>query len=182
MKQYIKTGEAITIDSYPYGRLRCKAFFSVEFSPKHGFRSVFQTINPKNGQLNAPKKGTYAPMIAAYLDTETGHAGFDHFSMYNKEDGVQFFSFLGERPDLFSDDQHDHLKLYALAQIKLEAHGLVRYCKVPVTEAIAIVEPLTKALVNCIKEKTGIKAILPLVASMYDNAEKAREVHDIEAA
>lgn len=182
MKQYVKTGETITIDSYPYGRLRCKAFFSVEFSPKHGFRTVFQTINPKNGRLNAPKKGTYAPMIAAYLDTETGHAEFHYFSMYNREDGLPFFSFLAERPDLFTDEQHDHLKIYALAQIKLEAKCLVRYCKVPVAEAIAIVEPVTKALVACIKEKTDIKAILPLVEAMYENAEKAREVHDTQAA
>lgn len=182
MKQYVKTGETITIDSYPYGRLRCKAFFSVEFSPKHGFRTVFQTINPKNGRLNAPKKGTYAPMIVANLDTETERAGFHYYSVRNKETALPFFSFLAERPDLFTDEQHDHLKIYALAQIKLEANCLVRYCKVPVTEAIAIVEPITKALVACIKEKTNIKAILPLVESMYENAEKAREVHNTQAA
>lgn len=182
MKTYVKTGEKIEIESYPYGRLRTKAYFSVEFSSKHGFRSVFQTVNPKNGRLNAPKKGTYAPMIVAYLDTETAHAEFAFFRMYNKEDAVAFFSFLAEHSDLFSDEQLEHLKLYALAQIKLKAHGLVRYCKVPVAEAIQIVEPLTKALVACIKEKTDIKAILSLVKPMYENAEKAQEVHDTEAA
>lgn len=45
--------------NYPYGRLRTEARFSVEFLPKKGFRSVFQTVNPKNNRENAPKKGTY---------------------------------------------------------------------------------------------------------------------------
>ena len=182
MKQYIKTGETITIDSYPYGRLRCKAFFSVEFSPKHGFRSVFQTINPKNGQLNAPKKGTYKPLMAAYLDTETGHAGFSSRRMYNGQDSLHFLSFLSEHEELFTDEQIEHLKIYALARMKQEASSLVRYCKVPVSEAIRIVEPMTRGLVDCIKNKTSVTPLVPILEQMFEDAEKSRQQFDNEAA
>jgi hypothetical protein len=55
------------VDSYPYGRLRCKAFFWIEYKQSHGFRPVFQTINPKTGRLNAVKNGQYASSGIFYL-------------------------------------------------------------------------------------------------------------------
>lgn len=74
--QKVNTLEKVEVSSYPYGRLRTKAYFSIEFNPKHGFRSVFQTINPKNGVLNKPSKSTY---------------GFFMYSQVSqKEDGDNF--------------------------------------------------------------------------------------------
>lgn len=66
-------GSVQTVESYPYGRLRCKAFFSIEFKKKQGFRTVFQTINPKNDRLNAQKYSTYTDFAFNYLCPETGH-------------------------------------------------------------------------------------------------------------
>lgn len=65
---------AYKVDSYPYGSLRCKIWFWIEFGgEKKGYRFVSQTENPKNGRMNAPKKGTYALLAAnMYLD-ENGH-------------------------------------------------------------------------------------------------------------
>jgi hypothetical protein len=59
MNTYYHTTKKAIVDSYPYGRLRATAFFSLEFKKGKGFRSVFQTINPKNNRLNAPKYSTY---------------------------------------------------------------------------------------------------------------------------
>lgn len=56
----VNTLEKIEVSNYPYGGMRTKAFFSIEFNEKRGFRNVFQTINPKNGVLNKPKKSTYS--------------------------------------------------------------------------------------------------------------------------
>lgn len=63
-----------TVESYPYGRLRCKAFFWIEFKKSHGFRSVFQTINPKTDRLNAAKNGQYTSSGIAFLTQ--GEDGF----------------------------------------------------------------------------------------------------------
>lgn len=54
-----KTDEKITVENYPYGRLQCKATFSLEFKEAKGYRTVRQTINPKTGRINNPKKSTY---------------------------------------------------------------------------------------------------------------------------
>jgi hypothetical protein len=66
------TGEYST-DDYPYGRLRATAKFSVEFNPKKGFRSVFQTKNPKTGRINKPKKGTYQEFLYLVQNPANDH-------------------------------------------------------------------------------------------------------------
>lgn len=60
-------------NDYPYGGLRTIAFFSIEFKPRNGFRSVFQTVNPKNNRLNAEKKGTYCDFMYLIRNEENGH-------------------------------------------------------------------------------------------------------------
>ncbi len=52
----------LTTNDYPYGRLRATAFFNIEHT-KNGFREVFQTINPKDGRENKPKKSTCYSMM-----------------------------------------------------------------------------------------------------------------------
>lgn len=72
---------------YPYGRLRTSKYFSIEFNSKHGFRSVEQTINPKNGRLNAPKKATYNNGLCFLIqEAETGYYKFRAFNVFGTED------------------------------------------------------------------------------------------------
>ena len=54
------TFNKIEVVNYPYGGLKTKAYFSIEFNEKKGFRSIFQTIDPKTDRLNNPKKSTYS--------------------------------------------------------------------------------------------------------------------------
>jgi hypothetical protein len=65
---------AYEVADYPYGfRLRCKIRYWLEQRPKHGFRLVSQTTNPKRGDSwNKPKAGTYSTLAVMYLD-EQGH-------------------------------------------------------------------------------------------------------------
>lgn len=81
---------AYLVESYPYGSLRCKIKFWLEFTPKKGFRFVSRTQNPKNGVWNAPKKSTYAPVGAMYLD-ENGHVQWDSISGWSNPDTLHNF-------------------------------------------------------------------------------------------
>jgi hypothetical protein len=73
MKNFIKTGEKIEVLNYPYSfNLKTTLFDSIEFNSKKGYRHITQTINPKTGKVNNPKKSTYSPLLFRYYD-EKGH-------------------------------------------------------------------------------------------------------------
>ncbi len=71
---HVSPETAYLVDDYPYGfRLRCKIRYWVEHKPKHGYRLVTQTTNPKRGDSwNKPKAGTYADLLVIYVN-ENGH-------------------------------------------------------------------------------------------------------------
>jgi hypothetical protein len=72
---------AFTINSYPYGRLRCIKKVWIETNKKGDQREVHQTQNPKTMRWNAPKKSTYSKMIFLYLDhDEKDYLKSNHFS------------------------------------------------------------------------------------------------------
>lgn len=75
---------AFVVDDYPYGfRLRCKIRYWLDYSPRHGFRLMTQTTNPKAGNVwNKPKASTYCRFGACmYLD-EAGHVQWAGLSEY----------------------------------------------------------------------------------------------------
>jgi len=81
---HVSPETAYVVDDYPYGfRLRCKIRYWLEFKPKHGFRLVSQTSNPKKGHIwNKPKASTYSEFGGAmYLD-EQGHVQWSGLSQY----------------------------------------------------------------------------------------------------
>ena len=78
-------------DSYPYGRLRCQAKWWVEDNGKKGHRVCFQTINPKNGRVNAPKKGTYNMICVLFINPENGHVEHDSVHGYTTAEKVEEF-------------------------------------------------------------------------------------------
>jgi len=49
-------------DDWPYGKLRARTTFKIEFSTR-GERASRVTVNPKNGRLNKPKVTTYAQKV-----------------------------------------------------------------------------------------------------------------------
>ena len=71
MKNFIKTAEKIEISNYPYSfNLKTTLTSTIDFDPKKGYRESRQTINPKTGRINNPKKSTYYPLILRYFDAE----------------------------------------------------------------------------------------------------------------
>jgi len=99
------TTEAVTND-YPYGRLRCTAKWWIEERPKMGARVMFQTINPKTGRVNAPKKGNYWPVVVLVKNPENGH--IENFSVSNYDSIEELAKFrdtyqLREKDEKFID-------------------------------------------------------------------------------
>lgn len=72
---------AYVVDDYPYGRQRTQIRYWIESKPKHGDRSMAQTLNPKNGRWNKPKPSTYSAVLVMYLEPQ--------------EDGREFVKFHG---------------------------------------------------------------------------------------
>ena len=84
LKGHISPDTAYVVDDYPYGfRLRCKIRYWLEHHPKHGFRFVSQTTNPKRGDIwNKPKASTYARFGGSmYLDSDN-HVQWTGLSEY----------------------------------------------------------------------------------------------------
>lgn len=109
------------VDSYPYGgKLRCKASFSIEFDKKKGFRSIFQTVNPKNGRINAPKKSTYGHLLYNYINPDDGHIKVGHKSLSGYEEINKTLDFIDDnKAELqLTKEMLESIGLTALASIK----------------------------------------------------------------
>lgn len=79
LKGHVSPETAYVVDDYPYGfRLRCKIRYWLEAKPKHGFRLVSQTTNPKvaGERWNKPKASTYCSFAVMTLNEENGHVSW----------------------------------------------------------------------------------------------------------
>lgn len=78
------------VDSYPYGRDRCRIKFWLE-SGKKGFRFVSQTEHPRTKVWNTPKKSTYMLLAGClFLDNEN-HVTWRGLSEYSSASEVLNF-------------------------------------------------------------------------------------------
>lgn len=101
----IKTFEKVAVENYPYGySLRTTLYDSIDFDMKKGYRHVTQTINPKNGRLNAPKKSTYSPLIIRYYN-EDNHIKTLHFHFNGTKELNEGIKFVSENFDLFTAEE-----------------------------------------------------------------------------
>lgn len=82
---------AIVVDDYPYGRLRTQIRYWIETRKGHGDRFVSQTLNPKTGRWNAPKRGTYSDVAVMYRDRSNGHIGHTGIGTWAKPEVLQHF-------------------------------------------------------------------------------------------
>lgn len=57
----------LEVDDYPYGRQRTTAKFTIETDKQGRQRAVMQTVNPKTGRENKPKKATYAGSVKFFM-------------------------------------------------------------------------------------------------------------------
>lgn len=107
--KYLATNQKIEVENYPYGfTLRTSLFDTMEFNPKKGYRHVTQTINPKTGKLNKPKKSTYSELLVRFFN-EDGHIKVNSFSFNGDEQINRGCKFVHENFDLFTDDEKKYI-------------------------------------------------------------------------
>lgn len=81
----------LVVDNYPYGfKLRTQIRYWIESTPKKGDRFCSQTLNPKNGRWNAPKKSTYQSLGIMFLD-EKEHVSWAGVNIYSGQEKVNLF-------------------------------------------------------------------------------------------
>ena len=77
LHNHVSPETAYVVSDYPYGfTLRCQIRYWLEHSPRHGFRLMSQTSNPKKPGLvwNKPKGSTYCRFGGAmFLDDLSAH-------------------------------------------------------------------------------------------------------------
>jgi hypothetical protein len=115
----------VVVESYPYGYLRTQCRFWVESVKNRGDRFVKQTLNPKTGEWNKPKKSTYSPIMICFKD-ETGKVTYNGLGSYTSMESYdKFVKFIG---DLQLNELQKEMLKYAYAYNK--AHENVTYeCK-----------------------------------------------------
>jgi hypothetical protein len=121
------TQEKLAVTNYPYGYKKTTAYFSIEFKKGKGFRSVFQTINPSNGKLNAPKKGTYSPVLIMKQDEDgfVSHVSYDFNGAKEFNEGCNF---MYENFDLFTKEQVQDIYAHCFMMLKVNVKAMVIYC------------------------------------------------------
>ena len=98
----------LIINDYPYGfRLRTQIKYWIETAPKKGDRFCSQTLNPKTGHWNAPKKSTYY-CIGIMLENEIGHIKLHALSMFDGDKAKTFIEKIGGAEKL----NKEQLKMY----------------------------------------------------------------------
>ena len=150
-KVFIATKEGIEVPNYPYGfRLRTTLFDSMEFNSKKGYRHCTQTINPKNNQMNKPKKSTYYPILVRYYD-ENKHIKSNSFSLDSFESMNRTALFLSKNIELFTNEEREYFHILFLSNIKVCVYAQVAYCGTDSELLLPLVEEQVKLLTSNIK-------------------------------
>jgi hypothetical protein len=155
-REYLKTTEVVEVNNYPYGRLRTKAYFGLEFKSGKGFRSTFQTIDPKTGRLNAIKKSTYSNVLIMYREEGTGHIKIAGFTLYEDETTQKTVNFLDRYFDLYTPEQLEDICITLLAWFKASMYSRRVYCNADPEKLLPIFASTVKTLVEMIKSKGSL--------------------------
>ena len=107
---HINEETAYLVDDYPYGyRLRTKIRYWIESNKGRGDRFCSQTLNPKTGKWNKPKKGTYSAILVMGKK-DNGHIGCRGLSYSTDEEAYKkFIDFCKDFE--FNDLQKESIKL-----------------------------------------------------------------------
>lgn len=162
----LSVNEKFTSDSYPYGRLKCTATFSVEFDKKKGFRSVFQTVNPKTGRLNAPKKSTYSNLVI--MQNVDGFINNLHYSLNGNKEMNNGAKIIAENFASFTPEQIEFLYLTCIAMMKVSMKAAVIYCNSKVDDLKPLFSPAIAAAVEGLNTKTNTFANIVLDVAAID--------------
>lgn len=138
-------------DSYPYGRDRTTATFSIEYSQKKGCRTVFQTVNPKNGRINAPKKSTYSPVILP-CTKQNGHFDSCLYLDFNGTEAInKGLQCMADFYECFTEQQIKDIAAFIVMMSKVNAKAQVIYAGTEWEQLKPLVENSIQTLVKIAK-------------------------------
>jgi hypothetical protein len=151
MKQYHSTNRTVTVENYPYGyHLKTTLTHSVEFKSGKGFRHVTQTINPKTGRLNNPKRGTYYPIMLLGTDSETNYTR-SHVLNPNSAETVNIAAeFMRDKYYLFQHREIVHIATHLLTVLKADTYCRVAYCGSEASQILPYYTQAVEALVKIV--------------------------------
>lgn len=125
--EFKNTETKVTCENYPYGlRMKTTKTDWLEFSPKKGFRHCSQTIDPKTGRLNNPKKSTYYPVGILGVD-ENQHTKFWACGFNGEKEMKISYKHLSENFDKYTSTQMEWLYYEALSYLKVHSQAMIIY-------------------------------------------------------
>ena len=153
MTTYIQTNNKVEVLNYPYGfTLKTTLYDYIEFHPKKGYRHCTQTINPKSGRLNNPKKSTYYALLFRYYN-EAGHIKCLSYS-FNGEKSINLAcKFIGANFDLFTSEEITYLYNTCLIMSKVDLKACMIYCGADLEDLKPIYNDFITLAVNGLKSK-----------------------------
>lgn len=116
-----------TVDDYPYGRLRATVYYSTEFVKNKGMRTVFQSVNPKTGRVNKPKKSTYSDFYIMYRNLTNNYVQYFVFNLFGLEDCLKMLKVIKDLKVRLTKEQTDYLNFKILALFKAEMTATINY-------------------------------------------------------
>ncbi len=164
IEKFYPTSQKVVVEDYPYGRLRTKATYGIEFKAGKGFRSTFQTVNPKTGRINNPKKSTYSHIVILYKEVETGYVKAYHTDINGAESINKTIKFMDANFTMFDQEQIEDICLTFAAAIKADMYAKIAYAGSKLEDIKGFYDNLIKAIVAATKvpNKNLFKAMQPL--------------------
>lgn len=109
----------LIVDNYPYGfKLRTQIRYWIETAAKKGDRFCSQTLNPKNGRWNAPKKSTFS-VIGVMFKDEKGHIHWEGISQYSdRKEVLTFIEAIGGPDKLNTEQRKQFNSMMGLNEVK----------------------------------------------------------------
>ncbi len=149
-----------TVTDYPYGSLKCSMTFSVEYVKGKGYREVMQSINPKTGRLNKPKKSTYTDFLYMYQDSENGHVKFAGWRFGSFDSVTKLIDLMKLHKFTFTPEQSEDLWVNIIGGLKISAQYTTRKEGVDSTTFIEAIK--FREMIRHFKNKDDIRELLRL--------------------
>jgi hypothetical protein len=150
------TSTRVISENYPYGfNLRTVKTDWIEFNPKHGFRHLSQTINPKTGRANNPKKSTYYS-VALLCINQDQHCKFWACGFNGENEMKTSYKHLSENFNLYTPSQMEYLYITALNFLSVHKQALVIYGGADSKNVQSILQNSFVKLAQCINSKGSL--------------------------
>ena len=108
LTDHTSSENAYMVENYPYGFKKTLKRYWIESKNKFGQRLCTQTLNPKTGNWNNVKKGTYSSLILLTLNPENNHVVTKGLNNYS--DIKEITNFENEYQTLLTDFQIKQIK------------------------------------------------------------------------